>query len=149
MELLNLRKFLICTALILISLVRFNDSPSRPSSSCSGKTTAVSSGNNSCNSSIVVDNVDRWSGPGILFLCRKETVKVNFRFRRLYHPKCPPTWFSMVQILLIQRGRITYWCYRKARTRDSRNVVCTTKSVIFWIFARRNSKIRIPGWIKL
>ena len=53
---------------MLISVVRLSGSPSIASSSWSGITSAGSSGNNSWSSSIVVDSVDRLSGPGMLFL---------------------------------------------------------------------------------
>ena len=65
----NFRKVLIWAALILISVVSFSDSPSiAASSSWSGITTAESSGSSSWSSSMVVDSVERWSGPGMLFL---------------------------------------------------------------------------------
>ena len=68
-ELPNLRKLLICAALMLISVVRLSGSSSMATSSWSGITPMESSGSSSCRSSMVVDNVDRLSGPGMLFLC--------------------------------------------------------------------------------
>ena len=64
----NLRKLLICAALMLISVVRLSGSSSMVSSSWSGITSAESSGSNNCSNSMVVESVDRLSGPGIPFL---------------------------------------------------------------------------------
>ena len=82
----NLRKLLICAALMLISVVRLSGSSSMVSSSWSGITSAESSGSNNCSNSMVVESVDRLSGPGIPFL-RNNYILYHERDTAALYPK--------------------------------------------------------------